>query len=75
MKLEWESVTVPVAGKERDAMNVSRKTLYHAHVLLTVFSAAICEPMCENGGSCKALGYCQCTPGWRGQLCEERESF
>ena len=36
-----------------------------------VFSAAICEPLCENGGSCKAPGYCQCTPGWKGLQCEK----
>ena len=76
MKLDRESATVPVAGKERGAMNVRsvyRDLLCEPNKTNIILFAAICEPDCENGGACKAPGYCQCAPGWRGQLCEERE--
>lgn len=32
--------------------------------------AAICQPPCQNGGSCVQPGRCQCPAGWQGDLCQ-----
>ncbi|XP_036892535.1 epidermal growth factor-like protein 7 isoform X5 [Sturnira hondurensis] len=32
--------------------------------------AAICQPPCQNGGSCVQPGRCHCPAGWRGDTCQ-----
>ncbi|XP_060055356.1 epidermal growth factor-like protein 7 isoform X3 [Erinaceus europaeus] len=32
--------------------------------------AAICQPPCQNGGSCVLPGHCHCPAGWRGTSCQ-----
>nr|CAI9707040.1 unnamed protein product [Rangifer tarandus platyrhynchus] len=32
--------------------------------------AAICQPPCQNGGSCVQPGRCHCPAGWRGDACQ-----
>ena len=32
---------------------------------------AVCEPPCENGGSCALPENCTCAEGWRGDTCTE----
>ncbi|XP_036983647.2 epidermal growth factor-like protein 7 isoform X2 [Artibeus jamaicensis] len=32
--------------------------------------AAICQPPCQNGGSCVQPGRCRCPAGWRGDTCQ-----
>ncbi|XP_075865316.1 epidermal growth factor-like protein 7 isoform X2 [Microcebus murinus] len=33
-------------------------------------SAAVCQPPCQNGGSCVQPGRCRCPAGWRGDTCQ-----
>ncbi|XP_057581003.1 epidermal growth factor-like protein 7 isoform X3 [Hippopotamus amphibius kiboko] len=33
-------------------------------------AAAICQPPCQNGGSCVQPGRCHCPAGWRGDTCQ-----
>ncbi|XP_077004947.1 epidermal growth factor-like protein 7 isoform X2 [Tamandua tetradactyla] len=33
-------------------------------------TAAICQPPCQNGGSCVQPGRCQCPTGWQGDTCQ-----
>ncbi|XP_063585787.1 multiple epidermal growth factor-like domains protein 10 [Penaeus indicus] len=35
--------------------------------------SAICVNGCQNGGTCIAPSQCQCSPGYKGKNCEERE--
>ncbi|XP_054440770.1 epidermal growth factor-like protein 7 isoform X1 [Pteronotus mesoamericanus] len=32
--------------------------------------AAICQPPCQNGGSCVQPGHCRCPAGWQGDTCQ-----
>uniref|UniRef100_A0A8C8Y1U2 Epidermal growth factor-like protein 7 n=1 Tax=Panthera leo TaxID=9689 RepID=A0A8C8Y1U2_PANLE len=32
--------------------------------------AAVCQPPCQNGGSCVRPGHCHCPPGWQGDTCQ-----
>ncbi|KAM8943497.1 epidermal growth factor-like protein 7 isoform 2-T3 [Lycaon pictus] len=32
--------------------------------------AAICQPPCQNGGSCVQPGRCHCPAGWQGNTCQ-----
>ncbi|XP_004423701.1 epidermal growth factor-like protein 7 isoform X1 [Diceros bicornis minor] len=32
--------------------------------------AAVCQPPCQNGGSCVQPGRCHCPAGWRGDTCQ-----
>ncbi len=34
--------------------------------------AAVCFPLCKNGGNCTAPGFCGCPREWEGLRCEER---
>ncbi|KAM9064934.1 epidermal growth factor-like protein 7 [Sarcophilus harrisii] len=31
---------------------------------------AICQPSCQNGGSCARPGRCRCSAGWQGDICQ-----
>ena len=33
--------------------------------------SAICDPGCENGGTCSAPDECSCTAGWSGDTCAQ----
>ncbi|XP_033714994.1 epidermal growth factor-like protein 7 isoform X1 [Tursiops truncatus] len=33
-------------------------------------AAAICQPPCQNGGSCVQPGRCHCPAGWQGDTCQ-----
>ncbi|XP_037652839.1 epidermal growth factor-like protein 7 isoform X3 [Choloepus didactylus] len=33
-------------------------------------AAAICQPPCQNGGSCVQPGQCHCPTGWQGDTCQ-----
>jgi len=37
------------------------------------WSAPRCKPACQNGGVCIANGQCQCAPGYKGTVCQNRE--
>ena len=44
----------------------------HMPAYFTIFSLctiAVCEPPCQNGGSCVSPGVCMCLSGWGGQHC------
>ena len=44
-------------------------TYIYIHVI-----TAVCDPKCQNGGSCMGNGFetkCACMPGFTGQSCEE----
>jgi hypothetical protein len=44
-------------------------TYIYIHVI-----TAVCDPKCQNGGSCMEDGFetkCACMPGFTGQSCEE----
>ncbi|XP_069330911.1 epidermal growth factor-like protein 7 isoform X4 [Eulemur rufifrons] len=32
--------------------------------------AAVCQPPCQNGGSCVQPGHCRCPAGWQGDTCQ-----
>ncbi|KAB0392266.1 hypothetical protein E2I00_006834, partial [Balaenoptera physalus] len=36
--------------------------------------AAVCQPPCQNGGSCVQPGRCHCPAGWRGDTCQTGEA-
>ncbi|CAD7667795.1 unnamed protein product [Nyctereutes procyonoides] len=36
----------------------------------TACGAAICQPPCQNGGSCVQPGRCHCPAGWQGNTCQ-----
>ena len=40
------------------------------HVYILHVEAAICDPVCANGGNCTSPGVCTCTSGWDGPSCE-----
>ena len=47
----------------------------HVHVLYSFicflnFLAAVCQRVCQNGGTCIAPNKCQCQPGYSGQWCQ-----
>ncbi|XP_058158673.1 epidermal growth factor-like protein 7 isoform X2 [Dasypus novemcinctus] len=33
-------------------------------------AAAVCQPPCQNGGSCVQPGRCRCPAGWQGNTCQ-----
>ncbi|XP_058528980.1 epidermal growth factor-like protein 7 isoform X2 [Ochotona princeps] len=35
-----------------------------------VCAAAVCQPPCQNGGSCVQPGQCHCPAGWQGDTCQ-----
>ncbi len=35
--------------------------------------AVICDPICENNGTCEYPGICVCDPGWTGGSCDKGE--
>ena len=39
------------------------------------FSTAVCDPMCENGGTCTAPNMCNCTAEWTDATCETRNEI
>ena len=36
--------------------------------------AAVCTPVCSNGGTCSSPGVCTCTSSWTGSRCATRMS-
>ena len=36
---------------------------------------AICDPVCENGGTCVYPHNCTCLEGWTGARCEQGKSM
>ena len=36
---------------------------------------AVCEPVCENGGTCTAPNTCDCTDGYSGDTCQTGNSY
>ena len=43
--------------------------------ILCCISAAICTMPCQNGGTCVLPDTCECTPTYRGDVCEECKYF
>ena len=42
-------------------------------LVFLVYITAICEPTCENEGTCIRPSTCECKDGWMGHRCEEGE--
>ena len=50
-----------------------RDSLHHQHkytCILHYTVLAICDPVCENGGTCTAPNTCECVDGYSGEQCE-----
>lgn len=39
------------------------------------WTAPKCQPKCQHGGVCIADGQCQCAPGYKGALCQNRKQL
>ena len=42
-------------------------------ICINIAHAAVCNPSCQNGGTCTAPNTCSCPPTWDGSYCQTRK--
>lgn len=70
------SVSVMKAGEANTATKYkvlcsdnSGNLLHHSIVTCIHIRTAVCNPPCQNGGTCIVSGFCVCPTDWQGPLC------
>ena len=60
--------TVPQDGLGTHVQRVRNR---FDNIITLYATSAICDPACENGGTCSAPNECSCPAGWSGDTCAQ----
>ena len=62
-------------GLDHNVLKVPRKSKINKpyYIIVHMYTIAVCDPACLNGGRCVAPDQCECAEGWTGTYCQIRE--
>ena len=62
-------------GYVGDSCQTGEFQCFHSAILLSIkiFFLAVCDPECQNGGTCSAPDVCDCATGYVGDSCQTGE--